>query len=80
MDELGRLLRSQGKYADAVSIYQELLMSLMKVLGKKHPNTINCMHVLARTLEEEEKYAEAELIFRDILARKKATLQEDPST
>lgn len=68
MIDLGGMLNLRDNCAEAVSLHQEVLSSRTKVLGRKHPDTIESMRNLARTFEKQEMFAEAELMFREIAA------------
>lgn len=51
------------------------------MLGKEHLRTLNCMHVLAQTISDQGKYADAEALIRETLAlREKVLGKEHPET
>jgi eukaryotic-like serine/threonine-protein kinase len=49
-----------GRYAEAETVYRELLDAQRRLLGPKHPYTLLAMHGLATILRNEGKYAEPE--------------------
>ncbi|KAK5268335.1 hypothetical protein LTR40_014288, partial [Exophiala xenobiotica] len=53
MNNLARLLESQGKYNTAEPLYRETLQLREKVLGKEHPQTLTSMNNLSRLLESQ---------------------------
>lgn len=60
MDNLACLLPSQGEYAEAEEIYQQILKSKKEVVEVEHPNTSTIMNNLASMVVRQAKYAEAE--------------------
>ncbi|KAF3000786.1 hypothetical protein E8E13_005545 [Curvularia kusanoi] len=70
---LGRIALLNGNHTEAKSINQEILVTGTKVHGMKHPLTMDSMRSLARTFATKEEYAEAELLFRNLVALTKDT-------
>jgi hypothetical protein len=53
----------------------------MRVLGAEHPNTLRTASILATSIKQQGKYADAERIQREVLGVEKRVLgAEDPST
>jgi tetratricopeptide (TPR) repeat protein len=62
MNNLGNVLRSQGKHEKAEQMHRQALKAYKKVLSKEHPDTFNSMKNLANVLDDQRKYEEAERI------------------
>src|SRR5581483_5181784 len=65
---LALCLHAQGKYADALPLFQKSLAICQKVLGEQHPNTATSYTNLASCLDEQGKHAEALPLHRKALA------------
>jgi hypothetical protein len=64
LDRLGLCFYLQGKYAEVEAMHRQTLQLQETVLGKDHPDTLMSMNNLAESLDQQEKYAEAEAIRR----------------
>jgi hypothetical protein len=60
---------ARRKLSEAVPIYRETLAIQQRVLGLEHPNTISTAVNLGNVFLAQDKPAEAELIFRELLGR-----------
>jgi hypothetical protein len=71
----------QGKYADAETLFGEVLVVRRRVLGPEHPNTLETAGNLANILVRQGKYAEAETMLREVLVVQRRVLgPEHPDT
>ena len=58
-----------------------MLQSEQKALGPDHSDTLSSMNNLAGVLHKQGQYAEAEQLYRDVMARRQSTLgPEHPDT
>ncbi len=64
---LGRVLREQGKYAEAETLLRQALTSREKLYGEADERTIGNRFLLAKTLIPQGKYADAETVLRRAL-------------
>ena len=73
LNNLAGLYHSQGKYAEAESLYRWALAILEKALGPEHPQVATSLNNLAGLYHSQGKYAEAEPLFqRAVLVWEKA--------
>jgi hypothetical protein len=70
----GKLLWSQGKYAEAEPYDQEVLDTRRRVLGDEHPDTLVAINAMGALRQEQARYAEAEPYFREALAIRRRVL------
>ena len=68
LDELGLVLRAQGKNAEAEPILRATLEGRRRVLGADHPDTLSSLANFGSLLHAEGKLAEAEPILREACA------------
>jgi hypothetical protein len=61
-------LDAQGKYAEAETMYLEVLAVQRRVLGPEHPSTLRTSSNLGNTLMHRGKSAQAETIFLELIA------------
>lgn len=79
--ELGEVMKDSGKLHEAEELYRTGLEGREKVLGKDHPETLNCMHNLALILEAKRKFNDAEMAFRaTLIARERVLGAVHPDT
>jgi len=79
--EMALVLKSQGKYEDALGIYRMVLDILEHAFGKEHPNTLMTRHNMASVLDKQGKYEEALGIYREVLdIRERVLGKEHPYT
>ncbi|XRB21685.1 tetratricopeptide repeat [Pseudoscourfieldia marina] len=64
---VARLLRDQGKYADAEPLHREALDGRRRELGDAHPDTLQSINNLGLLLNDQGKYADAEPLYREAL-------------
>jgi Tfp pilus assembly protein PilF len=67
VNNLGRVLSSQGKYEEAEAMHRRALEAREKVLGGEHPDTLSSVGNLGRVLSRQGKYEEAEAMHRRAL-------------
>jgi Flp pilus assembly protein TadD len=67
MNNLARVLGSQGKYDEAEAMHRQALQLSEEVLGQEHSTTLASMDNLARVLRSQGKYDEAEAMHRQAL-------------
>ena len=60
IDNMGSLLRDQGKLAEAEPYLREALEKFRRVLGKEHPDTLLSVSNLGTLFQAQGKSAEAE--------------------
>jgi nephrocystin-3 len=72
--EYARLLFKKANYVEAERVIRDALASGLERYGKDHAIVHRAMGVLAETLEVQQKLAEAESIYRDLLERIDLTL------
>jgi tetratricopeptide (TPR) repeat protein len=73
-NEYARVLKDQGKYADAESVSKITLKAATERFGMAHFATQNEMRWLAEIMRLEGKFAEAELLYRSVLKNVEASL------
>lgn len=75
VDDLGGLSAARGDYTGAQEHYECASAGLAATLGADHPQTLACRLRLARMLQRGPNlHAEAEAVFRDVLARNETLL------
>jgi tetratricopeptide (TPR) repeat protein len=62
------LLQSQGKYEDALPLYQRALAIREKALGPDHPKTATSLNNMAELLRSQAKYEDALPLYQRALA------------
>jgi tetratricopeptide (TPR) repeat protein len=67
-DNLAELYRRQGRYADAVPLYQRSLAIWEKALGRDHPDAATSLNNLASLYASQGRYAYAEPLYQRSLA------------
>jgi tetratricopeptide (TPR) repeat protein len=76
-NNLALSLQAQGKYAEAESLFRQVIEIDEKVLGKDHPDVATAYSNLALLLQAERKYAEAESLFRRAIEIDEKALGKD---
>eukprot|EP01036_Dinobryon_divergens_P035971 gene35971-46720_t len=71
---LAGLYQSQGKYDDALPLYESALSLRREVLGLQHPKTISGMCCLAGLYESQGRYDEAGPLYESALAIRRQVL------
>ena len=74
INNLGLLLKAQGKYDEAEPLFREALQARRETLGDRHPDTLISINNLGMLLKEQGKYDEAEPLFREALKVWRETL------
>jgi tetratricopeptide (TPR) repeat protein len=83
MSNLGGVLCLIGdshRYAEAESLQKQALAIREAQLGPNHPETMISINNLGRVYQYQQRYDEAEAMFRQKLALEENTLPEHPST
>jgi eukaryotic-like serine/threonine-protein kinase len=81
MSHLASDYLEQGKYAQAESLYSQVLKIRSRVLGPEHPDTLGAMDDLATDYMEEGKYEQTEALYSQALEIKQRVLgPENPAT
>jgi hypothetical protein len=80
MNNLARVLGSQGKYDDAEPMYRKTLATSEKVLGVEHPDTLMPVYGLAHLLVNQYQYTEYNVLYKRACAGYGTTLRRDHPT
>jgi tetratricopeptide (TPR) repeat protein len=80
LNNLARLLKTQGKDLEAETLYREALAIMKKTLGENHPDFAQSLNNLAAVLKDEGKYIEAESLYREAFGIFKKVHGEDHPT
>ncbi|KAJ4350324.1 uncharacterized protein N0V89_008945 [Didymosphaeria variabile] len=67
MAVLSETLRDAGQWQDAEKLEVQVFEKSKQVLGPEHPDTLASMYNLARALEIQDKYAEAEVMYMETI-------------
>ena len=76
---LASLLRDNGEYAEAESLYSGALKKLERILGPEHPDTLRSYNDFTSLLRDKGEYAEAEPLLRRTLQTSERVLGADHS-
>jgi tetratricopeptide (TPR) repeat protein len=76
--DLGYSLLSQGRYAEAATLFRQVLALRRKALGEEHRDTLISKDQLAWVYEQQERYDEAEALRREIVEIRKTLLDTRP--
>jgi tetratricopeptide (TPR) repeat protein len=68
LNNLAALYQSQGKYDEALPLYQRALAIREQELGPLHPSTANSLWWLATLYEQRKAYKQAEPLYRRAVA------------
>jgi tetratricopeptide (TPR) repeat protein len=77
LNALAVLYHTQKKYAQAESLYQQVLKLLEQTVGPDHPTLATTLNNLAVVYEVQDKYAEAAPLYQRALALMERTLGPD---
>ena len=78
---LALLYESQGRYAEAETLYLRDLEASERTLGMEHPDTLSAVDSLAGLYESQGRYAEAEMLYlRALEASERILGVEHPDT
>jgi non-specific serine/threonine protein kinase/serine/threonine-protein kinase len=81
MNELGHILRLEGRLTESEKLLRETLESERRVLGPENPDTLLCMIELSNTLRNQGRLSESETLRADTLAVQRRVLgPEHPDT
>ncbi len=77
LNHLATTYRRLGEYAKAEEIVTECLDDCRRTLGPDHPRTISAMIELGILYSYDERFPEAEILFREALVSGKGRLEDD---
>ncbi|KAF8440564.1 hypothetical protein BDZ91DRAFT_755540, partial [Kalaharituber pfeilii] len=81
VNSMANVYESQGKYSQALELYQRALAGREKALGADHPNTLGTIYNMAIVYQSQGKYSQAlELYQRALAGKEKALGANHPST
>jgi serine/threonine protein kinase/Tfp pilus assembly protein PilF len=81
INDMGFLLRNQGRLAEAEAYYREALEKRRRVLGEEHQETLASINNLGALLQTQNRLAEAEAFFREAREKSRRILgEEHPQT
>jgi non-specific serine/threonine protein kinase/serine/threonine-protein kinase len=81
ISNMGALLKSQGKLAEAELYFREAVQGCRRVLGDEHPTTLSSISNMGAALESEGRLAEARPYYREALEGRRRVLgNEHPKT
>ncbi|KAF8473485.1 hypothetical protein BDZ91DRAFT_714700 [Kalaharituber pfeilii] len=81
INNIAVVYKQQGKYSQALELYQRTLAGREKSLGVDHPSTLDTVHGMAIVYEEQGKYSQALELYQRALAGYEKSLGVDhPST
>ena len=76
LNNLAALLREQGDYAAAKTLYEQALAICKEVQGERHPDTATSLNNLGELLQDQGDLAGAKVLLEQALAIRKAVLGE----
>jgi eukaryotic-like serine/threonine-protein kinase len=79
LNDMGVLLSSQGRRAEAEPYYREALETRRRILGDEHPDTLNLINNIGVLLLAESRFTEAELYLREAVDGRRRTLGDEHS-
>ena len=80
-ERMANYLYLEGLYTEASGWWSTLFLIQQESLGEEHPETLGCMHQLARSLDQQGRSREALTLNKDTLAARKWVLgPEHPDT
>ena len=74
MENVARVLSSQGRYAEAEVLQRQALEKSISVNGYFHPHTFIGRGELAGTVRDQKRFAEAETMYEQLLEDRRETL------
>ena len=74
LNDLGVVYYAQGKYAEAVPLYERALVIQGKILGREHPDVALTLNNLAALYHAQGKYYKAEPLYERSLAIRENSL------
>ena len=79
LNDLALVYKSQGKYDEAIELYEEALLIAEKTIGKEHPDYAVSLNNLALVYKSQGRYDEAiELFKQALLIDEKTVGKEHP--
>ena len=80
-DSLAAAYQAAGRAAEAILLFEDILVARERILGPKHPDTLTSQNNLAAMYQDAGRHAEAILLFKLTLAARERLLGADhPST
>jgi len=76
INNMGFVLKSQGRLGEAEPYYREALEGSRRVLGEAHPQTLTSINNMGALLESQGKLGEAEPYYREALEVRRRVLGE----
>ena len=76
LENVARVLSSQGRYGEAEVLQRQALEKSISVNGYYHPNTFIGRGELAGTVRDQERFSEAEAMYEQLLEDRRKTLGE----
>ncbi|KAM7210534.1 hypothetical protein V8F06_014090, partial [Rhypophila decipiens] len=77
----GRVYFDEGWWAEAESLFVQVMETFKRVLGEEHPHTLSSMANLASTYSNQGRWKEAESLFVQVMETSSRVLGEDhPNT
>ena len=76
LNNLGEVVKAQGRYEEAERLYRQALAIDRATIGAGHPEYANHLNNLAGVVEAQGRYAEAERLYRQALEIDGATIGE----
>jgi tetratricopeptide (TPR) repeat protein/predicted Ser/Thr protein kinase len=74
---IGIVLGTLGRYGESADVLATALATRRRVLGARHPGTLDTARWLARNLHFMGRYAEAEPLYREVLAGRRELFAAD---
>ena len=75
LNNLGNVLRAQGRLREAEPLLREALEKRRRVLGEEHPSTLRSINSLGVLLQAQGRLREAEPYFREALEQQQRILR-----
>ena len=76
-NSLAAAYQAAGRAADAIPLFEHVLVARERVLGPKHPDTLTSQNNLAATYQDAGRHAEAILLFKLTLAARERLFGAD---
>ena len=76
-DSLAAAYQAAGRAAEAILLFEDILVARERILGPKHPDTLTSQNNLAATYQDAGRFAEAILLFKLTLAARERLFGAD---
>ena len=77
LNNLAMSYQSQGRYADAESLFERSIAMIELAFGKEHPDVATSLLNLANVQKNQGRYTEAESIFKQSISIREKALGKD---